>query len=62
MYTINAAYSMRQEEKVGSLEVGKEADFIVVNKDIFNTAIKNIPKTSVRLAVVKGKEVWSIKL
>ncbi|HNL07177.1 MAG TPA: amidohydrolase, partial [Chitinophagales bacterium] len=29
-YTINAAYVMRQEDIVGSLEVGKEADFIVL--------------------------------
>lgn len=34
-YTINAAYVMRQEEKVGSLEVGKEADFIILNQNIF---------------------------
>jgi len=31
-YTLNAAYVMRQEDKVGSLEVGKEADFIVLDK------------------------------
>ena len=34
-YTIEAAYVMRQEDKVGSLEVGKEADFIVLNQNIF---------------------------
>ncbi len=58
MYTINAAYSMRQEDKVGSLEAGKEADFIVVDKDIFNVPIDNVPNTSVKITTVKGREVW----
>ncbi len=34
MYTINGAYAMRQEERVGSLVEGKEADFVVLDKNI----------------------------
>ncbi len=32
MYTVNGAYSMRQEDKVGHLAPGMEADFIVINQ------------------------------
>ena len=34
-YTINAAQAMQQDKIVGSIEVGKKADFIIVNQDIF---------------------------
>jgi AraC-like DNA-binding protein len=33
--TIEAAWVLRQEELVGSLEVGKRADFVVVDRDVF---------------------------
>ena len=34
MYTINGAYLMHQEERVGSVAVGKEADLVVLDKNI----------------------------
>jgi predicted amidohydrolase YtcJ len=37
-YTINAARSLHQDGAAGSLEVGKKADFIIVDQDIFNLA------------------------
>ena len=59
MYTINGAYSMRQEDRTGGLTEGKDADFIVVDKDIFlmnNPA--DIKKAKVLLTVLEGEEVW----
>jgi len=44
-YTINNAYILRQEDQIGSLEKGKLADFIVLDKDILTCpedAIRNI--------------------
>ena len=35
-YTMNNAIRMRMEDKMGSLEEGKLANFIILNKDIFN--------------------------
>lgn len=32
MYTINGAYVMRQEDRTGSLEVGKDADLIIIDR------------------------------
>jgi len=57
-YTINAAYVMRQEEKAGSLEVGKWADLIVVDRDIFTIPSNQIANTEVLMTYVGGEEVY----
>lgn len=49
---------MRQEEKVGSLEVGKLADFIVVDKDIFSIPLNQIQTVKIVLTVFNGKEIY----
>ena len=48
---------MRQEDKVGSLTVGKEADFIVVDQDIFNP-YKAIKQTKVAQTILQGEEIY----
>lgn len=58
-YTINAAYVMRQETKVGSIEVGKEADLIVLDRDIFSIATTEIAKTQVTQTYLRGKLVYA---
>ncbi|XP_061169197.1 putative amidohydrolase YtcJ [Saccostrea echinata] len=59
MYTINAAYAMRQEDVVGSLEVGKHADFIVIDTDIMDPSNKDsIYQTKVLQTVLEGEEVY----
>lgn len=55
--TINAAYSLRQETEVGSLEVGKLADLIVIDRDLFAIAPEEIGGTKVLLTVVGGRTV-----
>lgn len=53
--TIDAAYVVGMEDKVGSLEPGKFADFAVLEKDPYavdRTQIKNIPVWG---AVLSGK-------
>ncbi len=57
-YTINGAYVMRQEDKLGSLEVGKLADFIVINQDIFEIPVSQIGKTLVNLTVLNGETIY----
>lgn len=57
-YTINAAYVMRQEDKTGSLEVGKFADLIIIDRDIFEVAKTQIRNTNVLLTMLGGKEVF----
>ena len=62
MYTINGAYSMRQENVTGSLVVGKDADFIVIDQDIFdleyNYQESRIANTKVKMTVLEGEEIW----
>ncbi|WP_299119416.1 amidohydrolase [uncultured Tenacibaculum sp.] len=57
-YTINGAYVMRQEKKVGSLEVGKLADFVVLDRDIFTIPTSQIKQTKVILTIFNGKEIY----
>lgn len=57
-YTINAAYLMRQEDRVGSIEVGKLADLIVVNQNIFTVPTEQISETTVLLTLLEGEEIY----
>ena len=56
-YTINAAYALRQDHLVGSIEVGKRADLTIVDRNIFNIAVDNLDKTKVVMTMVDGNFV-----
>ncbi len=58
MYTINAAYAMHQEDKTGSLEAGKFADLIVLDRNLFQIPVKDISETRVLWTLLEGKEVY----
>jgi len=57
-YTINAAYALRQEDRTGSLEQGKRADFIVLDRDIFTIDPFELHATRVLATYLDGREVW----
>ena len=57
-YTLNGAYVMRQEDKVGSLEIGKLADFVVLDKDIFSISSNQIKNTKIVMTIFNGKEIF----
>ncbi|MCI5056539.1 MAG: amidohydrolase [Flavobacteriales bacterium] len=57
-YTIDAAYIMRQEETVGTLEVGKDADFIILNQNITEIPSEEISYTKVLETYLKGTPVF----
>ena len=54
-YTINGAYQMRLENKVGTIEVGKIADFVVLNKNIFEIDPYKISELEPSTVVMQGK-------
>ncbi len=57
-FTINPAYYLNMDDKVGSLEVGKYADMIVIDRDITAVDPKQIGDTNVLLTVFGGREVY----
>jgi predicted amidohydrolase YtcJ len=58
-YTLTSAYAAFQEKHLGSLEVGKLADFVVLSRDILATAERdNIARTEVLATVAGGRVVF----
>jgi len=57
-YTLGAAFAGRREKTEGSLEPGKLADLIVLDRDLFNVEPSEIGKTEVMLTMVGGKVVY----
>jgi hypothetical protein len=58
LYTINSAYQSFDEDRLGSIEEGKLADFVILGRDILTvptTEIKDIP---VDATIVDGKIVY----
>jgi predicted amidohydrolase YtcJ len=59
--TMDAAYTLRQETRLGSLEVGKLADLIVLDRNFFSIPDEDIANIRVLQTVVGGKVVYQAK-
>ena len=57
MITINAAYTLGVEDKVGSIEAGKYADFVVLNSDPQTIPTIKIKDVAVHATVLGGKVI-----
>lgn len=57
-YTINNAYLHFQEEKLGTLEKGKLADLILIDRDVMTCPVDDVKQTRVVLTMVDGKVVF----
>ncbi len=58
-YTMNNAYVLFKEDKLGSLEAGKLADFVVLDTDLLACPLDKIASTQVLRTYVNGKLVFS---
>jgi hypothetical protein len=58
MHTINSAYEMHQEKARGSLEVGKDADLIVLDQSLFKIPVTKISDTRVLMTMLGGRVVY----
>ena len=60
-YTMGAAYASFDEKIKGSLEVGKLADFVILEKDITKIAPETIRNVRVMATILGGKIVFESK-
>ncbi len=56
-YTICGAYVNKEERDTGTLEVGKAADLIILDKNLFEIPPEQISKTKVLVTILNGKVV-----
>ena len=57
-FTLDAAFAAHQEHTMGSLEPGKWADFVLVDRDIFSVPAQDLWSTKVLQTWVAGRQVY----
>ncbi len=57
-YTINGAKLAHREELVGSIESGKLADLVILEKNLFNISAYDIYKTKILVTLLEGDPVF----
>ncbi len=57
-YTFGGACSINREDELGTLEEGKLADIIVLDKNLFEVSNEDIIETKVKLTIMDGKVVF----
>ncbi|MCP5096074.1 MAG: amidohydrolase, partial [Chloroflexi bacterium] len=57
-FTYNGAYANFLESETGSLEIGKKADIVVLDQNLFEIPAAEIAQTKVLMTLVDGKEVF----
>lgn len=61
LYTINNAYLTFEEKEKGSLEKGKLADFIVLDRDILTCPLDDVKNIQVLETYLGGKQIYSAR-
>jgi predicted amidohydrolase YtcJ len=57
-YTINGAYQMKLDDVQGSIEVGKRADLVVLDRNLFEIPASEISEAKVMMTIFNGKTVY----
>jgi predicted amidohydrolase YtcJ len=57
-YTFGSAYAAHRENEIGTLEAGKLADIVVLDRNLFEIPAEDILKAKVLLTVMDGKVVY----
>jgi predicted amidohydrolase YtcJ len=60
--SLGGAYSMRKEHELGSIEKGKSADMIVLNRNLFEIDPESIMDTRVLYTIFAGNVVYDAKM
>ena len=58
MYTTDAAYAGFEEDRKGSIEAGKLADLVVIDRDILTIPEDRIKDIKVEMTLIDGKIVY----
>ena len=58
-YTMNGAFLSFEEKTRGTIEAGKEADLVVLDRNLFEIPAQQISETKVVLTFLEGKVVYS---
>jgi predicted amidohydrolase YtcJ len=56
--TIGPAYASFTEDSLGSLEIGKRADFVILSQNIMEVPASWVPWTKVEATVIDGRPVY----
>jgi predicted amidohydrolase YtcJ len=57
-FTMGSAYVNHLDEVTGSIEVGKEADLVVVDRNLFDLSLDELAEAKVQLTMVAGAPVF----
>ncbi len=55
---LGAAYQLGLDKKAGSIEVGKRADPVVLDKNHFEVPAHEIHRTDIMMTVMNGRVLW----
>jgi hypothetical protein len=58
-YTVNAAYASFDEDKKGTIEIGKFADLTILSDNLFDVFPDEIRNVEVEMTIVNGKVVYA---
>jgi hypothetical protein len=58
---MNAAFASFDEDKKGTVEAGKFADFVILSDDLFSLKPSEIRAVTVEMTVVNGRVVYAKK-
>lgn len=58
LVTLAAAYALGHDDVTGSLEVGKQADYVVIDQNLLEIDVRDIGETRVLLTVLAGRETY----
>jgi len=62
MFTIDAAYAVKEEHMKGSLSVGKLADLVILSEDLFQTKGEEIIKVKVNGVIKSGNVLFAERI
>ncbi|TMC02481.1 MAG: hypothetical protein E6J35_09105 [Chloroflexi bacterium] len=58
-YTITPAYASHEEQRKGSITVGKLADLVVLSRDILRASASDIRATEVDRTILGGRVIYA---